>query len=87
MRANYFLKFCDNIEYEKTYVADEEVFVDLDYIEEELRKSIYVGINNGIFGFGTNWFRCIPWGHFDICPLYFKCSLILVFNLGKDEQY
>ena len=42
MTADDFLKFCDNIEYEKTSVADEEVFVDLDFIEEELRKSIYL---------------------------------------------
>ena len=61
MTADLFLKFCVNIEYEKTSVADEEVFVDLDYIEDELRKSIYVDVNNVVvFGFGTNWFHCMP---------------------------
>ena len=47
MTADDFLKFCDNIEHEKTSVADEEVFVDLDFIEEELRKSIYLNVDNG----------------------------------------
>ena len=47
MTADDFLKFCHNIEYEKTSVADEEVFVDLDFIEEELRKSIYLNVDNG----------------------------------------
>ena len=47
MIADDFLKFCDNIEYEKTSVADEEVFVHLDFIEEELRKSIYLNVDNG----------------------------------------
>ena len=46
MTADDFLKFCDNIEFEKTSEANEEIFVDLDHIEEELRNSIYLNATN-----------------------------------------
>ena len=36
------MKFCDDFQFEKTSEANEEVFVDLDHIEEELRNSIYL---------------------------------------------
>ena len=36
-------------------VADKEVFDDLDYIEKELRKSIYVDVNN-VFWF---WYKLV----------------------------
>ena len=42
MTADDFLKFCDDFQFEKTSEANEEVFVDLDHIEEELRNSIYL---------------------------------------------
>ena len=46
MTADDFLKFCDDFHIEKTTDAEDEEFVDIDQIEEELSKSIYIHATN-----------------------------------------
>ena len=54
MTADDFLKCCDDCKFERTYEAIDNEFVDIDFIEEELRKRIYIDTTNDIKKTNTN---------------------------------